>query len=86
MKLAPEDVWARCSSVLSVRMSNPQFTGQTKDRLSSRESSAFVHGVTQDAFSIWLNNNVGEAERIARVAIDQAMVRLKQGKEDDARS
>ncbi len=80
VKLAPEDVWARCSYILSVRMSNPQFTGQTKDRLSSRESSAFVHGVTQDAFSIWLNNNVGEAERIARVAIDQAMVRLKQGK------
>ncbi len=80
VKLAPEDVWARCSYILSVRMSNPQFTGQTKDRLSSREASAFVHGVTQDAFSIWLNNNVGEAERIARVAIDQAMVRLRQGK------
>ena len=80
VKLAPEDVWARCSYILSVRMTNPQFTGQTKDRLSSREASAFAHGVTQDAFSIWLNNNVGEAERIARVAIDQAMVRLKQGK------
>jgi topoisomerase-4 subunit B len=80
VKLAPEDVWARCSYILSVRMSNPQFTGQTKDRLSSREASAFAHGVTQDAFSIWLNNNVGEAERIARVAIDQAMIRLKQGK------
>ncbi|HEY2830553.1 MAG TPA: DNA topoisomerase IV subunit B [Thermoanaerobaculia bacterium] len=80
VKLAPEDVWARCSYILAVRMTNPQFTGQTKDRLSSREASAFAHGVTQDAFSIWLNNNVAEAERIARVAIDQAMVRLKQGK------
>jgi topoisomerase-4 subunit B len=80
VKLAPEDVWARCSFILSVRMTNPQFTGQTKDRLSSREASAFVHGVTQDAFSIWLNNNVALAEAIARVAIDQAMVRLKQGK------
>jgi topoisomerase-4 subunit B len=80
VKLAPEDVWARCSYILSVRMTNPQFTGQTKDRLSSREASAFAHGVTQDAFSIWLNNNVAEAERIAKVAIDQAMVRLKQGK------
>ena len=49
VKLTPEDIWARCSSILSVRMSNPQFTGQTKDRLSSREASAFVHGVTQDA-------------------------------------
>jgi len=80
VKLAPEDVWARCSYILSVRMTNPQFTGQTKDRLSSREASAFVHGVTQDAFSIWLNNNVALAEAIARVAIEQAMVRLKQGK------
>jgi topoisomerase-4 subunit B len=80
VKLAPEDVWARCSYILSVRMANPQFTGQTKDRLSSREASAFVSGVTQDAFSIWLNNNVAAAESIARVAIDQAMVRLKHGK------
>src|SRR5205085_1900439 len=80
VKLAPEDVWARCSYILSVRMTNPQFTGQTKDRLSSREASAFAHGVTQDAFSIWLNNNVALAEAIAKVAIDQAMVRLKQGK------
>jgi topoisomerase-4 subunit B len=80
VKLAPEDVWARCSYILSVRMTIPQFTGQTKDRLSSREASAFAHGVSQDAFSIWLNNNVAEAERIAKVAIDQAMVRLKQGK------
>src|ERR1051326_8911558 len=76
----PEDVWARCSYILSVRMTNPHFTGQTKDRLSSREASAFVHGVTQDAFSIWLNNNVALAEAIAKVAIDQAMVRLRQGK------
>ena len=80
VKLAPEDVWARCSYILSVRMTNPQFTGQTKDRLSSREASAFVSGVTQDAFSIWLNNNVAHAEQIAAVAINQAMVRLKQGK------
>ncbi|HEX8172835.1 MAG TPA: DNA topoisomerase IV subunit B [Thermoanaerobaculia bacterium] len=80
VKLAPEDVWARCSYILSVRMTNPQFTGQTKDRLSSREASAFVSGVTQDAFSIWLNHNVADAEKIAAVAINQAMVRLKQGK------
>jgi len=80
VQITPEDVWARCSYIVSVRMLNPQFTGQTKDRLSSREASAFVSGVTQDAFSIWLNNNVAEAERIARVCIEQAMVRLKQGK------
>jgi len=80
VKLAPEDVWVRCSSILSVRMTNPQFTGQTKDRLSSREASAFVSGVTQDAFSIWLNNNVADAEKVAQIAIDQATTRLKQGK------
>jgi topoisomerase-4 subunit B len=54
--------------------------GQTKDRLSSREASAFVSGVTQDGFSIWLNNNVADAEKIANVAINQALVRLKQSK------
>ena len=80
VKLTPDDVWSRCSYILSIRMTEPQFTGQTKDRLSSREASAFVHGVTQDAFSLWLNNNVADAERIAQVAIAAAMVRLRQGK------
>jgi topoisomerase-4 subunit B len=80
VKLAPEDVWSHCSYILSLRMTEPQFTGQTKDRLSSREASAFVSGVAQDAFSIWLNNNVADAERIAQVAISAAMTRLRQGK------
>src|SRR5205085_8079495 len=77
VKLSPEDVWSRCSYILSVRMTDPQFTGQTKERLSSREASAFVSGVTQDAFSLWLNQNVADAERIAQVAIDEAMTRLR---------
>jgi topoisomerase IV subunit B len=80
VKITPEDAWSRCSYILSLRMSEPQFTGQTKDRLTSRDASAFVSGVTQDAFSIWLNNNVAEAERIAQVAIAAAMTRLRQGK------
>ncbi|MEK6376159.1 MAG: DNA topoisomerase IV subunit B [Acidobacteriota bacterium] len=80
VKLTPEDVWSRCSYILSLRMTEPQFTGQTKDRLSSREASAFVSGVTQDAFSIWLNNNVADAERIAQLAITAATARLRQGK------
>ncbi len=80
VKLAPEDVWSQCAYVVSVRMKDPQFTGQTKDRLSSREASAFVSGVAQDAFSIWLNQHVAEGERIAQVAIAAAMTRLKQGK------
>ncbi len=80
IKLTPEDVWSRCSYILSLRMTDPQFTGQTKDRLTSRESSAFVSGVTQDAFSIWLNSNVAAGEQIAQVAIGSAMTRLRQGK------
>src|SRR5688500_13805333 len=80
VKLTPEDVWAKVSYILAVRMSDPQFSGQTKDRLSSREASAFVSGVTQDALSIWLNQNVADAERIAQVAITSAMVRLRQTK------
>jgi topoisomerase-4 subunit B len=80
VKLTPEDVWSHCSYVISVRMKEPQFTGQTKDRLSSREASAFVSGVTQDLFSLWLNQNVAEGERVAQVSIAAAMVRLRQGK------
>jgi topoisomerase-4 subunit B len=80
VKLAPEDVWARCCFVLSLRMKEPQFTGQTKERLSSREAAAFVSGVTKDAFSLWLNHHVGEAEKIARLAIDSATARLRAGK------
>jgi topoisomerase-4 subunit B len=80
VKLAPEDVWARCCYVLSLRMKDPQFTGQTKERLSSREAAAFLSGVTKDALSLWLNQHVGEAEKIARLAIDSAQARLRAGK------
>jgi topoisomerase-4 subunit B len=80
IKIAPEDVWARCCYVLSVRMKDPQFTGQTKERLSSREAAAFVSGVTKDAFGLWLNQHVEDAERIARLAIDSAQARLRAGK------
>jgi topoisomerase-4 subunit B len=81
IKIAPEDVWARCCHVLSLRMKEPQFTGQTKERLSSREAAAFVSGVTKDAFALWLNQHVGDAERIARLAIDSAQTRLRAGKQ-----
>jgi topoisomerase-4 subunit B len=80
VKITPEDVWGKCSYILSLRMAEPQFTGQTKDRLASRDAAAFVSGVTQDGFSIWLNNNVGDADRIAQIAISTALTRLKQGK------
>ena len=63
VKLAPDDVWDTVSYVLSVKMEEPQFSGQTKERLSSRESAAFVSGVVKDAFSLWLNQHpeVGDA-------------------------
>jgi topoisomerase-4 subunit B len=81
VKLAPEDVWARCAHVLSVKMHEPQFTGQTKERLSSREAAAFVAGVTKDACGLWLNQHTVDAERIARLAIDSAQARLRAGKQ-----
>jgi topoisomerase-4 subunit B len=80
VKLAPEDVWTGCQYVLSVRMRDPQFTGQTKDRLASRDTAVFVSGVTKDAFSIWLNQNVADGERIAGIAIANAQARLKAGR------
>ena len=81
VKLTPEDVWARCAHVLSVKMREPQFTGQTKERLSSREAAAFVAGVAKDACGLWLNQHTADAERIARLAIDSAQARLRAGKQ-----
>ncbi|MEI6414120.1 MAG: DNA topoisomerase IV subunit B [Pseudomonadota bacterium] len=80
VKLAPEDVWARCSYVLSVKLQDPQFAGQTKERLSSRECAAFVSGVVKDAFSLWLNQHTEAGERIAALAIDAAQTRLRAGR------
>ena len=80
VKLTPDDVWARCSYILSVKMLDPQFSGQTKERLSSRECAAFVSGVAKDAFSLWLNRNVAEAERIAEIAVGAAQARLRAGR------
>ena len=80
VKLAPEDVWERVSYVLSVKMADPQFSGQTKERLSSRESASFVSGVVKDAFSLWLNQHADIGQQIAEMAIDHASRRLKASK------
>jgi topoisomerase-4 subunit B len=80
VKLAPDDVWGRCSYVLSVKMLDPQFSGQTKERLSSRDCAAFVSGVVKDALSLWLNRHVAEGERIAEIAIGAAQARLRAGR------
>lgn len=81
VKLAPEDVWEQCNYVLSTKLLDPQFSGQTKERLTSRQSAAFVAGVVKDAFSIWLNQNVNEGETIAQLAISNAQKRLRTSKQ-----
>jgi topoisomerase-4 subunit B len=80
IKLAPDDVWDKCSYVLSSKLQDPQFSGQTKERLTSREAAAFVTGVVKDAFSLWLNQHTEDGERIAQVCSSNAQVRLKAGK------
>lgn len=77
VKLAPEDVWDRVTFVLSMKMTDPQFSGQTKERLSSRQAAAFVEGAAHDAFALALNQNVELGERIAQLAIERASARLK---------
>lgn len=80
IKLSPEDVWDKVSYILSVKLQEPQFSGQTKEKLTSRECAAFVSGVAKDTFSLWLNQHIEEAERIAFLAIDNAQKRLKADK------
>ena len=77
IKLAPEDVWEPVSYVLSVKMTEPQFTGQTKERLSSRECAAFVSGVVKDALSLWLAQHPETGDRLAELAIASAQTRLR---------
>lgn len=80
VKLTPEDVWERCCYVLSSKLEDPQFSGQTKERLSSREAAAFVSGVAKDSFSLWLNQHTGEAEKLADLCISNAQTRLRKAK------
>ncbi|WP_032092120.1 MULTISPECIES: DNA topoisomerase IV subunit B [Pasteurellaceae] len=80
VKLTADDIWERCAYVLSIKMQDPQFAGQTKERLSSRQSAVFVSGVVKDAFSLWLNQNVQEAEELAKLAISSAERRLRAAK------
>lgn len=80
VKLSPEDVWDRCSYILSVKLGDPQFSGQTKERLSSRECAAFVSGVVKDAFGLWLNHHTEMGEKIAWLAIESAQSRQRAGR------
>ncbi|WP_414981932.1 DNA topoisomerase IV subunit B [Congregibacter sp.] len=80
VKLAPDDIWERCSYVLSSKLEDPQFSGQTKERLSSRQAAAFVAGVAKDAFSLWLNQHTTDAEALAELCINTAQRRLRSAK------
>jgi len=78
--IAPEDVWDGLNFVLSTKLEDPQFSGQTKERLSSRESAAFVAGIIKDSFSVWLNQYPETGDLIAQLAINKAQRRLKAAK------
>ncbi len=80
VKLTPDDVWDSCCYILSVKLLDPLFSGQTKERLSSRECASFVSGVVKDAFSLWLNENTEDGERLAEQVISRANQRIRAGK------
>ena len=77
VKLVPEDLWDRACYVLSVRMAEPQFSGQTKERLSSRRGAAFVAAAMRNGFSLWLNQNPESGDRIAELVVAAAQLRLR---------
>ncbi|WP_395344957.1 DNA topoisomerase IV subunit B [Ningiella sp. W23] len=80
IKITADDIWDRCCYILSTKMHDPQFAGQTKERLSSRQASAFVSGVVKDSFSLWLNQHTDLAEVLAEMCINNAQKRLKASK------
>ena len=80
LKLLADDLWEECAFVLSLKLSDPQFSGQTKERLSSRRASAFVGGVAKDAFSLWLNEHPQDGAKLAELAITNAGRRVAASK------
>ena len=80
IKISAEDIWDKCNYVLSAKMIDPQFAGQTKERLNSRQAVSFISGVAKDSFSLWLNQHVTDGEAIAELAISSAQARLRAGK------
>jgi topoisomerase-4 subunit B len=80
IKITAEDIWDKCNYVLSAKMIEPQFAGQTKERLNSRQAVSFISGVVKDSFSLWLNQHIEAGEAIADLAISSAQARLKAGK------
>ncbi len=80
LKISGEDIWERCCYVLSAKMLDPQFSGQTKERLNSRQIVAFISNAVKDSFSLWLNHHVEDGEKLAEMAILNAQSRLRAGK------
>ncbi len=80
LKISPGDVWSRATYVLSARVKEPQFSGQTKERLSNRDVALFVSGAVKDAFSLWLNQHTRDGEAIAQLAIANAQARARKAK------
>ncbi|MDX1796995.1 MAG: ATP-binding protein, partial [Hydrogenovibrio sp.] len=80
IKVTPEDVWQNVAFVLSAKVREPQFAGQTKERLSSRECVPFISGVVKDSLSLWLNQHTEVAEKIAEIVINNAQSRNKKAK------
>ncbi len=80
IKLAPDDIWENCAYVLSVKMVDPRFSGQTKEKLSSRQCGVFVSAVVKDAFSLWLNQHPEIGEKIAEIAVNSARNRIRASK------
>ncbi len=81
VKLAADDLWEPCQYVLSVMMKEPQFAGQTKERLSSRQTAGFVSNAIKDAFALWLNQHRAQGELLATFVIERAQKRLRQAKQ-----
>jgi len=75
--LAPEDIWDNIAYILSVKLSDAQFSGQTKERLSSRHCANLVNIQVRDTFTLWLNHNIEEGEKLAAIALDNAKSRIK---------
>lgn len=80
IKLAPDDIWNNCCFILSSKLADPQFSGQTKERLSSREAAAFISGIAKDAFSLWLNQHTEEGDKLAEFCISNAHKRVRSSK------
>ena len=80
LKLSAEDVWQNCCYVLSFKMLDPQFSGQTKERLSSREAAVFVSGIVKDALSLWMNQHTDEADQLAELVLANAQRRTRAAK------